>query len=562
MSKNLRHLLVAISLLIAFSIALAPSASAAAASSNETISFSDMKVKADGHEGWLGGRSVKVKIVGTVTNNTKKPITEDNLPVLTSIADDSQTVGPSLKEKELSPKDSCKVTYKGEIKVEGASAPSLTFVGTQTFTGLDEVEAALAEEAKDISADFESTDEKRAEKEEKRQKEEQEKKENHNIIEACVDKTADDALAAAQKTGYEPVFLDFYDVDVTEDVLDTYNGSEVHNAIVLKATPSDGWFLAGPKATFILDYTDPEAAQEREEEARRKEKEELRRKSRTEISDSVGKSVGKTQELVDGSAFVLVVLDSYGTDVTSEVRQAKKGSPIRCTPVTSVEIDEPWGSDTHRVLVSINFTGRTTLLKIAKEKGYPTDLSVSNIAVEVTDTNPAVPDPAFEVIVTGSITNNGVWAVDDVRLPRLTTPQTSFVSAIPMSLTEGNTKLNPSETCNFVLTARIYFPYDQLTLKTPKSIATIQNDSLLFSEVMAQLSDARQVHDENVEYYQEEQRRLVAEQMNNRVCYYTPNGSSYHSRTGCPALSRSKEIYETTVGQAQSWGLEPCDRCN
>lgn len=562
MSKNLRSVLVAIALLIAFAVALAPSAAIAAASSGEVISFSDMKVKADGHEGWLGGRSVKVKIVGTVTNNTKKPITEDDLPVLTSSTDDSQTVEPSLKEKELSPKNSCKVTYKGEIKVAGASAPSLVFTGTQAFTGLDEVEATLAGKAEEISADFESADKKQAEKEEKRQQEEQEKKEAHNIIEACVDKTADDALAAAQNTDYEPVFLDFYDVDVTDDVRDAYNGSPAHDAIVLKATPSDGWFLSGPKAIFVLDYTDPDAAKERAEEEQRKKEDELRRKNRTDISNSVGKSAGKTQTLVDESAYDLVILDSYGTDVTNEVRQAKKGSPIRCAPVTSVEIDEPWGTDTHRVLLSIDFTGRTTFLIIAKEKGYPTDLTISNIAAEVTDTNPAITSPSYDVTVTGSITNNGSWTVDDVRLPRLTTMETSFVNADQMRLTEGNTKLNPGETCNFVLTVRVYDSTEALALRTPKNIATIQNWPLLFDEVNVQLDHARQVHDENLAYYQEERRRLVAEQMNNRICYYTPSGSSYHSTQGCPALSRSKEIYKTTVGEAKSWGLEPCDRCN
>ncbi len=47
----------------------------------------------------------------------------------------------------------------------------------------------------------------------------------------------------------------------------------------------------------------------------------------------------------------------------------------------------------------------------------------------------------------------------------------------------------------------------------------------------------------------------------NETCYYTEYGSCYHSRPGCPALSNSSAVYETTVGEAEYWGLERCDRC-
>ena len=41
-----------------------------------------------------------------------------------------------------------------------------------------------------------------------------------------------------------------------------------------------------------------------------------------------------------------------------------------------------------------------------------------------------------------------------------------------------------------------------------------------------------------------------------------PTGYAYHSRTGCPRLSRSTDIYELTVGEAKDDGYEPCDFCN
>ena len=46
-----------------------------------------------------------------------------------------------------------------------------------------------------------------------------------------------------------------------------------------------------------------------------------------------------------------------------------------------------------------------------------------------------------------------------------------------------------------------------------------------------------------------------------RVCYVTPNGYSYHSRKSCPRLSRSKELLEMTVGDAKDADYEPCDFC-
>ena len=46
-----------------------------------------------------------------------------------------------------------------------------------------------------------------------------------------------------------------------------------------------------------------------------------------------------------------------------------------------------------------------------------------------------------------------------------------------------------------------------------------------------------------------------------QTVYVTPNGHSYHSRKGCPTLSRSKNILEMTIENAVSEGRDPCDVC-
>ena len=53
----------------------------------------------------------------------------------------------------------------------------------------------------------------------------------------------------------------------------------------------------------------------------------------------------------------------------------------------------------------------------------------------------------------------------------------------------------------------------------------------------------------------------VASAANENVCYVTPDGYAFHNRRGCPRLSRSNEVYEMTISEAQDLGYEPCDSC-
>lgn len=49
--------------------------------------------------------------------------------------------------------------------------------------------------------------------------------------------------------------------------------------------------------------------------------------------------------------------------------------------------------------------------------------------------------------------------------------------------------------------------------------------------------------------------------VDDRICYVTETGHSFHLSKGCPRLSRSKYLYETTVGEARAEGYDPCDSC-
>jgi competence protein ComEC len=48
----------------------------------------------------------------------------------------------------------------------------------------------------------------------------------------------------------------------------------------------------------------------------------------------------------------------------------------------------------------------------------------------------------------------------------------------------------------------------------------------------------------------------------NATYYWTPNGKSYHSTSGCRSLARSKIIDSGTLSQAQASGhTDPCNNC-
>lgn len=91
-----------------------------------------------------------------------------------------------------------------------------------------------------------------------------------------------------------------------------------------------------------------------------------------------------------------------------------------------------------------------------------------------------------------------------------------------------------------------------------------------------QRAEAERQEQERIEAERQEQERLeaerrAAEQQAERErkeearrqlrCWITETGHSYHTRS-CPTLSRSHNLIETTVGEAEDMGLDKCDRCH
>ena len=91
-----------------------------------------------------------------------------------------------------------------------------------------------------------------------------------------------------------------------------------------------------------------------------------------------------------------------------------------------------------------------------------------------------------------------------------------------------------------------------------------------------QRAEAERQEQERLEAERQEQERLEAEQRaaeqqaererkeaarRQLHCWITETGHSYHNRN-CPTLSRSHNLIEITVGEAEDMGLDKCDRCH
>lgn len=373
-------------------------------------------------------------------------------------------------------------------------------------------------------------------------------------IEACVGKSAAEALEVATEAGYDATFKDAFYVNVTEAVKDASSDSGASAATVQAVDASDGWLFFKPSVTFTLDYVDPEAQQAREEKERREQEEQLRKQNRKAIEQSEGEAVSKVLTLADDAGFNLTIRDDYGTDVTKSVRKAKSKSRIRKAKVNYVTIDRDYENDTYNVEVYIDYLHPKSLEKIAQENGWPTDMTITNASVLVEDSDPTSRRPKYYITVTGTITNNGKWAVERYHLPALGCSDYSFQKCAEMQLEGYAKELGVGETRDFELFFYTMDAGSTVVLQTENSAAVIEGAQEISDEIGRQLQSVKEAHDANVDYLSEMARE-------NETCYYTEYGSCYHSRPGCPALSNSSSVYETTVGEAEYWGLERCDRC-
>ena len=92
----------------------------------------------------------------------------------------------------------------------------------------------------------------------------------------------------------------------------------------------------------------------------------------------------------------------------------------------------------------------------------------------------------------------------------------------------------------------------QVVLKTENEGVMMHSFQNVVNKVASKFENARWFHEENIGQAIENQRRSYEEGRRRATCYYTETSIHYHAYRGCPALGRSKNIYETTVGEAGS----------
>ena len=223
--------------------------------------FSDASVKCEGKEGFLGGKHVNIVVSASVKNDTENPINADNLPKLVTNSGD-EVAKPKPKESKLLSGETCSVEYKGELDLKDKTEASVSFDGKVAFSGLDDAQKKLNEDIANVQKEFADKD---AAKEEKKAQDTSDKEAKKKAVEESTGKTADEALSAATAADYTPKFKDSAGVDVTKAVKDASNGSEAHGAKVAKVEAKEGLFFNS--VMFTRDYTEPAAAQKREEDA-------------------------------------------------------------------------------------------------------------------------------------------------------------------------------------------------------------------------------------------------------------------------------------------------------
>ena len=131
-------------------------------------------------------------------------------------------------------------------------------------------------------------------KKKRNEKQTQEENERQTLeaLNSCKGKTAQEVKELAEELGYEVTYCDRFAVDVTKAVVNGSEDSEIANAVVTKAEVTEQSLFSKGSVSVVLDYVDPDA------EFARKESQ-LRVDNREEVLQSVGKSAGQTQILVE-----------------------------------------------------------------------------------------------------------------------------------------------------------------------------------------------------------------------------------------------------------------------
>ena len=229
--------------------------------------FSDVKVECSNRDGFFGGRYASFTLKGSVTNKSGNPVNEDNMPKIVAGGDDGEEIRADLSQEKLLDGETCDISYVYEFDITDDPLPTLSFSCKLSVEGLEDAEKELNSGLGKIADSYADKDAKeeaeRKAAEEKEQKEKEAAEKAMKAVVACMGKTADEGLKAAKAAGYTATFEDKGGVDVTDDVENANNKSDVHKA---KITNVEIISLLDD-VTFTLDFEDPETKKAREEEA-------------------------------------------------------------------------------------------------------------------------------------------------------------------------------------------------------------------------------------------------------------------------------------------------------
>lgn len=301
------------------------------------LKFDKMAVETNSRTGFFGGRHASFKVTGSVTNNTDNPINKGNLPFITQDGNDDYKCKARLEEDKLLPGETCDVTWKDELTFDNG-LPTLSFEGSVEYSGLDDVEGQLNEQIQAIADEYLSKDaqeeEDRKAKEQAKNEAESKKKSVKESLTDCKGKTSIQAYAIACETEYEPVFKDSYNIDVTADVKKAKEDSEIGKARVNKVEIEDAAWWWDASVTFTLDYTDPAAKKQRDDDAAA---DAARKKADKAVKVCKGKTADEALELANRSSYDPTFVDSYGVDVTDDVTDASNSSSVHEAIVAEIE---------------------------------------------------------------------------------------------------------------------------------------------------------------------------------------------------------------------------------
>ena len=424
--------------------------------------FSDVKVECKNRDGLLGGRYAAFTITGTVTKQTwGGAATEETMPKLVAGDEDGEVITATLAQDPLSRGESCEFTYEHEFDTTKDALPTLTYTCDLSTEGFDDVVQRVNTGLKGVVDEYARKDAEKKAAEEAAKKKAAEEEANKKAIEGCKGKTADEGLKAAKDAGFKVTFIDNAGADVTKEVEDSTNKSDIHGAVI-EAVDIKG--LGEIEVTFTLDGEGAETKKAREEaEAKRKAEEE-----------------------------------------------ANKPPHIAYTEIDCSAIHENRGGNCS-VYVVVRFRANCD-----KDSTFY-DQAIINCKVNDQDPYEMRPLPAE-----WDIKDNEGRSYSNELLQCTTRFATDSVETVSFWIDDPET-------------GATYEGLDGLA----EQLTTITQEAIDTPPVSVGSSGYG----------------------DDRTCYITPNGYSYHSRVGCPRLSRSTEVYETTVGDAKEDGYEACDFC-